>query len=307
MCKINTISLAKCAIVYYFCFVNRNEAIDLKICKMKKQIENTAKLAIMANELSKLNKYNNSVFLYKIERGYKSYVIEQSKIIIAKRAERAANANNKATIEQVIINNKLEMIAKAMPSMGYSMGAIMTVSIYKSKYSASYSTCREYRGRRYSATHGYFNLVLSAKEFSKIEVIGGLITIRTKKNKCLVLKSEGYKQHYSTKWVEMFICGDFHANTLEHAKEMNARNIENKKTAIKNEKLRNKAIKMTYTYVKAVAAGNCEVGIMNFVRNAKLDPYKKYSGKKLLELAEKFNVKSNINRMIEYRMKQLAS
>ncbi len=48
----------------------------------------------------------------------------------------------------------------------------------------------------------------------------------------------------------------------------------------------------------SINAGNCSIGTRSFIRKARLDETRKYSGKFLLELADRYMVRKHVEKMI---------
>ncbi len=142
---------------------------------------------------------------------------------------------------------------------------------------------------------------LTDQEILDIEEIGGLYTIKGK----LVQGAENiYRAKYidtSKKepiWKSCYLFEDYHAKTLKLAK-LEKQKRKDKTAAEELSKEQYKAyLKKKYYYRDAINAGNCEGGIKNFIQNAKLSKRKGYTGELLVKLADKFNVRHYVDKMI---------
>ena len=206
---------------------------------------------------------------------------------------------------------KLQQIADAMPSTGYSMGEKITVKC--NKLTAVSDRRKRYANScKYSPTWGYYDYTIQPSDLNKIEVIGGVVTFiypnqKSKVKKCYWLASEGQKSNFKLQKIEGFVCFGYHGIDKKTTKErgtavfnhINTREIAKKK----QEKRYNQALKNLYTYQDSIDCGNCEVGSKAFILRCSLDSHKKYRGSYLLKLATEKSTSSisYVKKMIEYK------
>ena len=258
----------------------------------------------------------------KIETAVKNCNGNSELIAIVQKMFDRAKKHHEITVKQFcdeLIKGRLQKIAKAMPDEGYSMGS--NIRILCSKFEARDNRTQEYaRSSNYRAVHGGYFYRFTPSEIRNIQVIGGLVTYiypnqRVKVKKCFWFSGEGKKQHWQLTKVEGFICGDYHSNTKDGAKEGFERNEKRRKEAEKRQilakkteaqkaKLFAKALRKQYSYQDSINAGNCENGTKAFVLRLQIDLNKKYRGKYLLDLAKEKSSSSiyYVERMIKSKM-----
>lgn len=251
--------------------------------------------------------------------------------VVTKKYERKIKREQKELSVKEFCNRliikKLDEIAYALPSPGYSMGTYYKVFLKsgndKTICTGTYNNAQEYsHSSNYRANHGSVDLSLSMNEYLNISVIGGLITYiapqKAKVKKCWWYASIGQKQHYHLVKKEGYIFLGFHHETKEGAlsggnriqqneKEKQDRILREAKEKSAFQKKYNKALKSSFSFADSLAAGNCEAGTQAFCIRLNLNPGKEYTGKFLLKLAA---VKSStsvsyIERMINYKASKL--
>jgi len=178
--------------------------------------------------------------------------------------------------------DKLATIARSMPSDGYSMGSVYIVEIVGANFAKTVDRTQEYDGSRWHAKHSCCELVLTAKEFVKIEIIGGMITIIDP------TKLKGLKGVHACKWLVCakyakspswkpgFILEDYHFEDLGEVDNvraiLNQRKIAAnlaKKGKVSEAKLLKSRKKVSYRV--SIRARNCDPGTRLFIKKHNLD------------------------------------
>ena len=196
-----------------------------------------------------------------------------------------------------IIIAKLDTIAAAMPSTGYSMGDSVRVKFSKL---VGGSDRRNYYSNscRFRETHGYISAMLTPDEYINMSVVGGLATYiapnqRARVKKCWWFAGEGEKNRFSLVRESGYIYNGFHATTKEEAKAGGDRLLYISKLSKTRKKKR-------YSFSDSLEAGNCQVGTIAFARKFGLDVNKKYTGAELLKISGEQYI-SYIYRMINFK------
>lgn len=183
---------------------------------------------------------------------------------------------------------KANKIAKYLPNMGYSMGQYNLLKIKNTDLVGSYSNEQEYsKSSKYKASHGFMKFEMTAKEFQKCEVIGGLITIFGKKVAkdlfaCTWIQSEGNYGKTMCIKKQGYIYKDYHftasnnkdaISKVKKAKQAEyERNLRNKQEAEYKLELQN--LPLTRVFVElndSLYAGNCAPGTHNFAKMLGID------------------------------------
>ncbi len=99
-------------------------------------------------------------------------------------------------------------------------------------------------------------------------------------------------------WIKGFIINDYHAKTLEEAQKQVACYIQKNREHKITEKQYQKKLNKEYSFMDSINAGNCDIGTRGFILKSRLDGTKKYSGKLLLELGDRYNVRKYVEKMI---------
>lgn len=229
--------------------------------------------------------------------------------IINKINERSKNTEPLTVREfcKKLIVDRLAKIAKALPDDGYRMGGKVVVKC--GKFTGVCDTRKDYANScKYSATHGYVELIITPAELRCISVVGGLVTYtypnqRNKVKKCYWYAGKGSKYHFSLYKVEGFIYAGYHALTKEAAKAGGERvkAYEKEKKHLVSDV--SKALRLRYSYVDSLKV-NCEAGTKAFILRCSLDITKKYRGSYLLKIAKEKSAYSvpYVERMIRAKV-----
>lgn len=211
---------------------------------------------------------------------------------------------------------RLQKIAEALPSTGYSMGDIKKAQFAtleaKSDTRSFYSQSSGYRG---SERHGSVIIKFNITELLKLRVIGGLITIVDEKvarriYKCRTLVRNGTKQHFNIGYEEMFLTSTFHAKSIQEIIEWR----KNQAKRLMDERIAKQAQQefqrhfeaakmMFYGLHHSLESGNCEAGSLNFCGDKGLNKEYGYRGDFLLSLGN--GRTQYVQRMITNRAIQL--
>lgn len=176
-------------------------------------------------------------------------------------------------------------------STGYSMGDHKYLQLLGIDVSSD-STCEEYRGSKYKATHGSINICLDAGKLREMkgftyQSIGGIDTFVKKNNdkikKCFWIEQNGSKQHHTISIKTGFITAGFHGETLAACEEWRKNEAKRLKT------LRLFEGKITQKFVgvqHSESVGNCNAGTLAFAKRHNLDSRMGYSIDYLLSLED---------------------
>lgn len=214
------------------------------------------------------------------------------------------------------IIDKLNYLAKYLPTDGYSMGGVRKIIVNK-YLQGIYDDCSDYSNSyKYKPTHGFVSYKIKADDLKNYSVIGGLITYiypsqKSKVKKCFWIEGIGKKQNFELVKIEGFICYNYHGtdkkNVLSKGIESEKRDKEQKKQDEKISKNKAKALNCLFGFKDSLDAGNCEVGTRAFILRCKLEINKKYKGRTLLKIANEKSTNSVhfINRMLNHKASTL--
>lgn len=214
------------------------------------------------------------------------------------------------------IIDKLNYLAKYLPSDDYSMGGVRKIIVNK-YLKGIYDDCSSYANScRYKPTHGFVSYQIKADDLKNYSVIGGLITYiypnqKSKVKKCFWIDGIGKKQNFEIVKIEGYICYNYHGtdkkNVLSKGIENEKRDKEQKKQGEKIAKNKAKTLNCLFGFKDSLDAGNCEAGTRAFILRCKLDINKKYKGKTLLKIANEKSTNSVhfINRMLSHKTSKL--
>ena len=239
-------------------------------------------LAEIIKGVNKFNVGDNKVKDLKAE-------VERIFAIKAKRSEYKEFC--KLTFRQILWGKyqaKADKMARYIPSAGYTMGQFSTLCVLKTPLLGNWNNAEEYaKSCKYRATHGYVRLNLTAKEFLKSEIVGGIITIYGKKISkdlftCKWIEGRGSKQNTNCARVNGYIHRDYHF-TAADSKDAIAIAKKRKEEIIirelreKNElKLRQLCEKLPLHRIfvqldDSLNSGNCLAGTTAFARKIGID------------------------------------
>lgn len=160
----------------------------------------------------------------------------------------------------------------------YSMGGIINVYIKHGENDVLVGTKndkQEYaKSSKFKAIHGYNEIIISKKHFEKLEIIGGVPTIKlenSKISKCLMLIGKGHKNKYEILFKEGFITNTYHSETFEGCenwrKNEYLRKIKDRNFVNENRNVLTKFIGLKHS----LKVGNCEIGTKMFAQKHNLD------------------------------------
>jgi len=183
-----------------------------------------------------------------------------------------------------------EKIAQCFDA-GYSMGGIINVYVKHGENNVlvgTKNTKQEYsKSSKFKAIHGYNEIIISKKHFEKLEIIGGVPTIKlenSKISKCLMLIGKGHKNKYQILFKEGFITSTYHSDTFggceNWRKDEYLRKIKERNFVNENRNVLTKFIGLKHS----LKVGNCEIGTKMFAQKHNLDVNNGYRLDYLLSL-----------------------
>jgi hypothetical protein len=183
-----------------------------------------------------------------------------------------------------------EKIAQCFDA-GYSMGGIINVYVKHGENNVlvgTKNTKQEYsKSSKFKAIHGYNEIIISKKHFEKLEIIGGVPTIKlenSKISKCLMLIGKGHKNKYQILFKEGFITSTYHSDTFDGCenwrKDEYLRKIKERIFVNENRNVLTKFIGLKHS----LKVGNCEIGTKMFAQKHNLDVNNGYRLDYLLSL-----------------------
>lgn len=208
------------------------------------------------------------------------------------------------------LEKKAGRILRNFPS-DYLMGETRSLYVagkmfFGSDYTAEYSG--KWKGKE---KHGKVNVNITKKDFLNLKIIGGIPTLEEGKTadpkikKCRILQDKS-KRQYENKinWGRKFLTSNFHANSIEAAKEWRKiraealwqqRRDEKRKRENKKAKLE-KAKSIFIGLQHSTEAGNCKEGSKSFAKRHNLNPKNGYRLDYLIKLEPK---NSFLNRILK--------
>ena len=205
-----------------------------------------------------------------------------------------AKAAKMSVTKYKAIKARLQAVANCFET-GHSMGSVTTVRAghYKHKYAgaefdkwkveAFNDTTQTYdKSCTWKPVHGSLLIELTIKEAESVEIIGGVPTIKINEVapgifSVKVWEMEGSKGSAKIVTRNMFLAGDYHAETIEEAQTK-------REIAIASQKEQAKAKRRFVGLQHSEKVGNCEIGTKAFAQRHGLDIEMGYSVEYLLSL-----------------------
>lgn len=231
------------------------------------------------------------------------------------------NLTTREVIQQRI-KNKMKTILDNLPSMGYSMGSLITLNIISDKNGKPFLTAKEdtrteyIKSSRYKARHGYYTLNITHSDFKKIKLIANIPTIigeqvnkRNKIYKASWFETKGCKQFYRLDRIEGYVSliTNYHSTDKKEITEQINKVRRNKRLKRQYNNLRDVALLQFYGVNHSLNAGNCRVGTKNFIDKVNIDTNKigGIRGDLLIELCQRLNLTTFGERIINKRIEEL--
>lgn len=178
-------------------------------------------------------------------------------------------------------------------SSSHKMGCKVEIKI-ESNPIQRWDDRQEYKGGKYSATHGDVVVNLTKKEARKLQMIGGVPTIigrqvANKIFKCEILKNDGTQFAVHVARVPMYITHGHHADSISECltwRKMEVLRICSQKLKTKDYQAFLAKAKRRFIGLKhSISVGNCEIGTKNFAKQFNLNPDMGYRVDYLIEIA----------------------